>query len=98
MQLNIKDKIINDKEFFVFDAIINGITIDSILEIRKFETAFYNIVVFITTDYIEHHINENDLTSVLATFYDEEWKQMSNDEIDITNEVIQQLKSLKDVY
>ena len=36
--------------------------------------------------------------SVLATFYNEEWKQMSNDEIDITNEVIQQLKSLKEVY
>ena len=98
MQLNIKDKTINNEEFFVFDAIINGITIDSILEIRKIKTAYYDIIVFITKDYIEHHINKNDLMSVLATFYNEEWKQMSNDEIDITNEVIQQLKSLKEVY
>ena len=54
MQLNIKDKTINNEEFFVFDAIINGITIDSILEIRKIKTAYYDIIVFITKDYISH--------------------------------------------
>ena len=97
MKLSIKNKTIDNKKYYVFDGIINGITIDSISEIKKIETAFNNTSLIFLVDDVEHHIYKNDLEEVLATFYDENWNQLSYDEIDITNEILKQSKELEEL-
>ena len=94
MILDIYNKTINNEKYYVFDGIINGITIDNITDIKKIKTIYYDILIFCVNG-VEHHIKTTDINIILGTFYDKDWNQLSGDEIDITDNILNQINNIR---
>lgn len=94
MILDIYNKTINNKKYYVFDGIINGITIDNITDIKQIKTMYCDILIFCVND-VEHHIKSTDINLILGTFYDKNWNQLSSDEINITNNILNQINNIR---
>lgn len=99
MDLEIKNKTINDKQYNTIDIWINGVSINSISEIKKIKTCdeAYDMIAFITLDDIEHHVQRTSIVEVIGTFYDENWNQLSSEEIDFTTELLKQINNLEEL-
>lgn len=99
VNINFKNKTIDGKKYNIIDMWINGVSIDGVSKIEKIKTFDdnYDMIVFITSCDIEHHIQKKSIIQITGTFYDENWNQLSWDEIDITEELREQCNNLSEI-
>ena len=99
VDIDFRNKTIDNKKYHIIDMWINGVSIDNISEIKKIK-AFnedYDMIVFITPEDIEYHIQKKSIIEIIGTFYDENWNQLSWDEMNITKQLRKQCSDLNEI-
>ena len=99
MKLDFKNKMIDNQKYYVIDMWVNGVSINSVSEIKRIKTYSeeYDMVVFITSSDIEHHVQRKSILEIVGTFYDEDWNQLSWDEMNIKTQLLKQINDLEEL-
>lgn len=99
MELDFRNKMIDNQKYYVIDMWINGVSIDSISEIKRIKTYSeeYDLVAFITLSDIEHHVQRKSILEIVGTFYDKDWNQLSWDDMNIKTQLLKQINDLEEL-
>lgn len=99
MELDFRNKMIDNQKYYVIDMWVNGVSINSVSEIKRIKTYSekYDMVVFITSSDIEHHVQQKSILEIVGTFYDENWNQLSWDEMNIKTQLLEQINNLEEL-
>lgn len=99
MELDFRNKTIDNQKYYVIDMWVNGVSIDSISEIKRIKTYSeeYDMVVFITSSDVEHHVQRKSILEIIGTFYDKDWNQLSWDEMNIKTQLLKQINNLEEL-
>ena len=99
MELDFRNKMIDNQEYYVIDMWINGVSVDSVSKIKRIKTCReeYDLVAFITSSDVEHHVQKKSILEIVGTFYDKNWNQLSWNEMNIKTQLLKQINDLEEL-